>query len=320
MTEIPASFDPLTFPPVLEALKQSLYGMDEIRKRGLAIDKMVLDPGPMKNGYYPIDVTYKGVITDRNVRPAAFILCANPIGKTLVRENVEKARAIKALLHPPHNQVIDLPFLSGEVQGISWAIYDLNTPLTQGRWAWQMQKRLLTPVVGRWLTHVVAQTRNRLPEPALSTMILSPLEALCRDNAFPQEMVQGAQETIKRLTSGAWRPVTTLAHNDLWRGNIMLPPQAHIFTRGFRVIDWAGADTRGIPFFDLFKFLQSFTVPRGYGRKLIRDHCHVLGCSPMDVTGYLLTALGVLGQHLNQFPHHAYVNLAKGLYALHHTY
>jgi len=41
----------------------------------------------------------------------------------------------------------------------------------------------------------------------------------------------------------------------------------------------------------------------------------------MDAIGYLLTALGVLGQNLNQIPHHAYVNLSKGLYhSLSRTY
>ena len=320
MAEIKTSFDPARFPPVLEALKQALSGLDEIHRRQLAIEKMVLDPGPMKNNYYPIDVTYKGVITDKNGSPAAFILCANPIGKTLVKENVEKARAAKALLGAPHNQAIDLPFLNGDVQGISWAIYDLNTPLTHNKWAWQLQKRLLTPVVGQWLSDVVNQTQKTIPDKDRSQTITSPLESICHENAFPREMIKSAEEAIINLESGAWHPCTTLAHNDLWRGNILLPPNAHIFTRHFRVIDWAGADISGIPFFDLFKFIQSFTVPRAYGKKLIQNHCDILECRPMDAIGYLLTALGALGQNLNQFPHHAYVNLSKGLYTLSRTY
>jgi hypothetical protein len=320
MTEMSTSFDPARFPPVLEALKQTLSGMDEIHRRRLAIEQMILDPGPMKNNYYPIDVTYKGVITDQNGTPAAFILCANPIGKTLVKDNVEKARAAKALLQAPHSQVIDLPFLNGDVQGISWAIYDLNTPLTRNRWIWQLQKRLLTTLVGKWLIDVVDQTRKTIPDKERTPAIMSPLESLCRENSFPREMVKSAEDAITRLESGAWNPCTTLAHNDLWRGNIMLPPNARVFTRQFRVIDWAGADTCGIPFFDLFKFLQSFTVPRAHGKKLIQSHCDILECRPMDATGYLLAALGVLGQNLNQFPHHAYVNLAKGLYALSRNY
>ncbi len=320
MTEMSTYFDPARFLPVLEALKQTLSGEDEIHRRRLAIDKMILDPGPMKNNYYPIDVTYKGVIKNESGTSAAFILCANPIGKTLVKDNVEKAQASKSLLQASHNQVIDLPFLNGDVQGISWAIYDLNTPLTQNRWIWQLQKRLLTPVVGQWLADVMNQTQKTIPDKDQSTTITSPLESICREKAFPREMIKSAEEAIKNLESGAWHPCTTLAHNDLWRGNIMLPPNAHIFTRHIRIIDWAGADTSGIPFFDLFKFLQSFTVPRAYGKKLIQDHCNILGCRPMDAVGYLLTSLGVLGQNLNQFPHHAYVNLSKGLYTLSRTY
>ncbi|MFK5951479.1 MAG: hypothetical protein QM498_00360 [Desulfobacterium sp.] len=320
MAEINTSFDPARFPPVLEALKQALSGVDEIHRRQLAIKKMVLDPGPMKNNYYPIDVTYKGVISDQAGKYAAFILCANPIGKTLVRDNVEKARAAKNLLASPHKDIIDLPFLDGDIQGISWAIYELNTPLIQNKWLWQLQKGLLTPVVGKWLTHVVEQTRKTIPDKERSTTIISPLESLCAEKTFPREMVENARDAIKRLESGAWNPCTTLAHNDLWRGNIMLAPHAGILTRNIRVIDWAGADTRGIPFFDLFKFLQSFTVPRAYGKKLIQDHCDILECHPMDANGYLLAALGVLGQNLNQFPHHAYVNLSKGLYVLSQNY
>ncbi len=320
MTNAPTSFDPKLFPPVLAALKQSLSGLDEIRKRNLDIDNMALDPGPMKNNYYPVDVTYKGLIRDMAGSPGAFILCANPVGKTLVRDNVEKARAAKALLSPPHNQIIDLPFLSGDVQEVSWAIYDLNIALSQDRWAWQAQKRLLTPVVGRWLTEVLKTTGKPVSHTDLYSMIVSPLEALCREKAFSGEMTKAATDALKRIESGTWKPCTALAHNDLWRGNIMRPPHTPVFTRQFRVIDWAGSEVCGIPFFDLFKFLQSFTVPRGTGQKLIQTHCNLLECSPMDITGYLLTALGVLGQNLNQFPHHAYINLARGLYALHKKY
>ncbi|GAB6145683.1 protein kinase family protein [Desulfocicer niacini] len=320
MTYTPTSFDPLLFPPVLAALKQSLSGVDEIRKRDLDIEKMTLDPGPMKNNYYPVDVTYKGLIRDMAGSPAAFILCANPVGKTLVRDNVEKARAAKALLSSPHDRIIDLPFLSGDVQGISWALYDLNIALSQNRWVWQVQKRLLTPMVSRWLTDVLETTNKPVSPTDLPSMIVSPLEALCREKAFAGEMTKAAADALKRIESGAWKPCTALAHNDLWRGNIMRPPHTSVFTRQFRVIDWAGSDVCAIPFFDLFKFLQSFTVPQGPGKKLIQTHCHILKCSPMDTTGYLLTALGVLGQNLNQFPHHAYVNLAMGLYTLHHKY
>jgi len=316
MTEMNISFDPA----VLEALKQTLSGEDEIHRRRLAIEKIILDPGPMKNNDYPTDMTYKGVIKNESGAAVAFIICANPIGKTLVKENVEKARAVKALLGPPHNQAIDLPFLNGDVQGISWAIYDLNTPLTDNRWAWQLQKRLLTPVVGQWIADVVKQTQKTIPNKDRSKTITSPLESVCHENAFSREMIKSAEEAIKNIESGAWHPRTTLAHNDLWRGNILLSSNAHIFTRQIRVIDWAGADTSGIPFFDLFKFIQSFAVPRAYGKRLIQDHCDILECRPMDAIGYLLTALGVLGQNLNQFPHHAYVNLSKGLYTLSKNY
>ena len=320
MTKSPTSFDPQLFPPVLAALKQSLSGVDKIRKRGLDIENMTLDPGPMKNNYYPVDVTYKGLIRDMTGLPEAFILCANPVGKNLVRENVEKAKAARDLLPPPHNRIIDLPFLSGDVQGVSWAIYDLNIPLSQGRWTWQMQKRLLTPAVGTWITNMLETTKQPISHTDLSPMIIDPLESLCRENAFSNEMHKSAATALNRAETGAWKPFTCLAHNDLWRGNIMRPPGTPVFTKRFRVIDWAGSELHGIPFFDIFKFLQSFTVPREYGRELIQAHCNTLQCSPTDVTGYLLTALGVLGQNLNQFPHQAYVNLAKGLYTLHHTY
>ncbi|SMC99211.1 Ecdysteroid kinase [Desulfocicer vacuolatum DSM 3385] len=320
MTNTENSFDPTRFPPVLEALKQSLAGMEEIRQRKLAIDNMVLDPGPMKNNYYPIDVTYKGIIADKNNTPAAFILCANPIGKTLVKDNVEKARSARSLLQSPHDQVIVLPFVHGEVLGVSWAIYDLNTPLTANRWMWQVQKRLLTPMVGKWLTDVVKQTRHPMCATGQSVAVISALQTVCREKKFPKEMIQSAENAMEALSSGAWCPFTSLAHNDLWRGNIMRPPKTGVTACQFRIIDWAGADTRGIPFFDLFKFLQSFTVPRSQGKKMIQAHCDILECRPVDATAYLLTALGVLGQNLNQFPHHAYVNLAKGLYAFSQTH
>lgn len=309
-------FDPEGFAPVVAKLKPSIARHESVQKQDLDIMGVILDPGPIKNDFYPLDVTYKGIIHDFEGKPSAFLLCSNPMGKTLVQDNVEKARAARQVLPDTPAQAVDIPVAHGFDAGVSWAVYNLNQHLATGRLQWQIQKRRLTPVVAGWLTDVVGYTRSAIPAHEIESIFISPLALLKQDSACLREMTQDIDSAMARAEKGLWQPCTTLAHNDLWRGNIMLAPGSIFLSRSLRIIDWAGSNIRGIPFFDLFKFLQSFTVPKKTARKLIQAHCDALKCSRSDARGYLLAALGELGQNLDQFPHHAYARLVRELYYL----
>jgi aminoglycoside phosphotransferase (APT) family kinase protein len=106
-----------------------------------------------------------------------------------------------------------------------------------------------------------------------------------------------------------------LAHNDLWRGNVLLDPAlpwpAAARAGRFAIIDWAGAETSGYPLYDLIRLAQSVAL-RG---KALADelslHCRIVGGTLDDARPYLAAALGNLGLHLGQVPETRFVELAN---------
>lgn len=350
-----AYLDHKAFLPFLEDLKQFISGLEAVRGLGLNLDKAHLSPGALKGDFYPADVTYKAVVHDRNGHPAAFLLCANPVGSNLVAENIDKALKSAARLGPGLNHVIDAPLCHGWFEGISWGLYRYNHPLATGKIGWALQRSVLGPAVLKWITGVVEKTWKRVPEKKMAHLLIEPLQILSRDTGFSGEIRRAAGDALNAASTGKWRPCLTLSHNDLWKGNVMLstgtfsrerlalyshPPiltgakplghdcvsaygkkgaQSNIGKSvgfDFKIIDWAGASIDGIPFFDLMKCCQSFHVPARSTRKLIRTHCEILNASPDHAALYLVSALALLGRHLDQFPRHAYLRLGHELFYL----
>jgi hypothetical protein len=128
----------------------------------------------------------------------------------------------------------------------------------------------------------------------------------------------GAAQATERLDCGQWTPMHALAHNDLWKGNILLDPKSPwrgaAFGR-FAIIDWLGASVAGYPIYDLIRLAQSFKVSQRTLDREVRLHCSILGCELVDAGGYLAAALGNLGLHLEEFPEDRYVELADACWS-----
>ncbi|MCD4664942.1 MAG: hypothetical protein K8R68_06685, partial [Bacteroidales bacterium] len=297
-------------------LKRFLQSLDDVKRRNLDIENAVLDRGPAKNGYYPIDVTYKSIISNKHGKPTAFLLCSNPDGKDLIFRNVNQAKKIKNSLSVEINSVITLPFCDGYFEGISWAMFYLHRPLAGSKLQWAFQRSFLTPIIAKWLRMSLLETKTKIPTEKIQNFVIKPLQALESSPDFPDNIRNKTAEIINRLGKDDWQPHTAMAHNDLWKGNILLPQLRTNPLVKFKIIDWAGSNLHGIPFFDLIKFCQSFKVPKFYSKLLIKQQCDILNCEIEDSLSYLVTSLAILGQNLDQFPRNAYIRLSKGLFAL----
>lgn len=296
--------------------------MEVIEKLRLDLNSIHPSPGSLKGDFYPSDVTYKSFVADTRGNPSAFLLFSNPNGKMQVAQNVQKALTARNALGNKLNWVIDRPIITGFFHGISWALFHINYPLYDGRIKWILQRNLLAPAVLNWLTASLERSWKKLPEQKKITLFVEPVKAMVNDGDFSTDIRTCVSEALDSLASGLWNPSFCLSHNDLWKGNIMVPspsglknPDTGKFQfNGFRIIDWAGSSVEGIPFFDLIKFCQSFQVPRYYTRKAILTHCRILDCNLRDARFYLIAALALLGQNLDQFPRSAYINLSYSLF------
>ena len=113
-----------------------------------------------------------------------------------------------------------------------------------------------------------------------------------------------------------------LEHGDLWLGNVLRPP-APPWTppdRGpwppFVLIDWRGSTVRGHAFYDLLRAVESLGLPPAGVRQEVVRHASILGCHPEDGAGYLLAAIGTIGQSLGCFDVSRFRDLARRLVGL----
>ena len=300
---------------LLDALKRNVVEREEIRHLEPDNDRSPFLPGTISREDEPADASYKAIINDVRGQPVAFLICSNPVNPELVSRNVEKARQAGRVLSPELSSVIQTPMLEGRHESLSWALFSIKRPLSDNKWHWRWQKVLLAPRVTRWLTDVTRASRMDIEDGHIGPALISPLEDLAGDQQFPAGIRNGARKAVRRLVSGAWTPKFVLAHNDLWKGNIMLPApgEEERSRHGFYVIDWAGSSIRGFAMFDLMKLSQSFKYPGFYSRRIIVKHCEILECNLDDALSYLLAAIAGLGRNLEHFPRHRYVAMSVEL-------
>ncbi len=87
------------------------------------------------------------------------------------------------------------------------------------------------------------------------------------------------------------------------------------WTDRFVVIDWAGSELKGFPFYDLVRFALSVGMPpRALGAQLVR-HRQVLGVDSTDAMSSLLSALGHIAIHLECFPMERYLLMVHACHA-----
>lgn len=304
----------------IQEFKKQLSKIEVIEKLKLDVNTIHLSSGSLKADLLPPDVTYKSLVADTMGNHSAFLLFSNPNGKIQVEQNVQKALKARSVLGNRLNWVIERPIITGFVDGISWALFHMNYPLSDGRIKWILQRNLLAPAILKWIAGSLEKSCKKLPIPNISTFFNGPVNQMVNDGDFSTDIRKCASDALDSLESGLWHPQLCLSHNDLWKGNIMVPSGVTNTDRGrfyfsrFRVIDWAGSTVEGIPFFDLMKFCQSFQVPRYYTRKAILTHCRILNCNMREARFYLIAALALLGQNLDQFPRNAYIHLSHSLF------
>lgn len=300
---------------LLEDLKKDVINREEIRHLEAETDKSPFLPGTISKEDEPADASYKSLINNIHGQPVAFLICSNPVNTELVSRNVEKSRQAGQVLNPELRSVIQTPVLEGTYETLSWALFSVKRPLADNKWHWMRQKILLAPHLSKWLTDVIRDSKRDVDERNINEALISPLMELAADQQFPSDVRKAVERTIKRLESGLLTPMFVLAHNDLWKGNVMLPgPNERGKERQkFYIIDWAGSSTKGFAFFDLVKLSRSFKYPNIYTRRIIVKHCEILGCDVDDALSYLLAAIASLGRNLEYFPRHRYVEMSVEL-------
>lgn len=254
-------------------------------------------------GAGPADSPRKWLVETSEGRLRA-VLQLSPRGfPGIVARGVAHARAAAAALGSPLASAVLLPLVEGEIDGASFALTPWKRPLERTLCGGRIARLCIAPRVLGWLHRAVARTARALDDAEIAREVAAPLERLA--GAELSVGVRGAaRRALERLEGGAWRPRATLAHMDLWAGNLLLPHRATgpVPAAGFHLIDWAGADLAGLPFYDLARLLGSLRPPRPWARRAARAHCRALGCAPADAVASALASVARLGVKLEQMP------------------
>lgn len=257
------------------------------------------------------DDSLKLMIRDAAGNPVAVMLCSSPLQPELVERSMGRARDAGRLLGVGLSRVILNPFLAGHLDGCSYGVFPYREPLSGGRSRWVVQRLKLWPGIRSWLRGVIRTTARGVTEKEWAGDFLAPLEHLAANRLVNDRIRREASGAAGRLSSGQWRPRYVLAHNDLWKDNILLAPgrcRSGFYSPGdFILIDWPGSTLKGHAIYDLIRVARSFGLPRWLLRREVRAHCHLLGCAVEDARSYLLASVGHLGMHLQYFPVNRYL-------------
>lgn len=301
---------------LLESLKEDVIHREELSHLNAVNENSHFLSGTIRKEDEPADASYKSIINNGQGQPVAFLICSNPVNTGLVSRNVEKARQAAKVLGKRSSAMIQMPILEGAYNQLSWAVFSIKRPLSDNKWQWRWQKVMLTQHLANWLTDVIHDSMKKIEAEDIEDAVVSPLQDLAEDVQFPTDIRKTSEKVIKRLVSGVFNPKSILAHNDLWKGNVMLPSHSdrRESNQRFYIIDWAGSSTKGFAFFDLVKLAESLKFPAFFFRRIIVKHCNILECDIEDAMSYLLAAIACLGRNLEYFPRHRYIEMSVGLY------
>ena len=233
----------------------------------------------------------------------------------VVAEDQRKARAMRHHLTPELGRPILTPLAEGFILNRSYALLPLAKPLSNNRLFWTHQKWMIKGPLLSWLRNVLAQ-HNAPLGPAETDFFKTSLQHFSSMEGVKSDARRFSDRALDRLQSGTLRPRGTPMHNDLWKGNILLPRDKPSHSDyPFFIIDWRGSRINGFPFFDHVRLSMSLGLSRDELNREILEASERLECDPVDVNSYLAAALGEISMRLDQFPREHFLRMADDCFA-----
>ncbi|MEO7010659.1 MAG: phosphotransferase [Caldimonas sp.] len=259
-------------------------------------------------------------VVDAAAKPRAVVLCSAPTFPDMVERAMSRAAQARSRLAPAEAAAILRPLLEGRVDGLSYSILPHCDTLSAHRWKWRLQRALLGPRLLDWLYRVTADTVALADEAQCDARFAAPLACLASLDRLSAPVRADTAQAASRLREGSWQPRHVLMHGDLWKGNILIEPGAARPGRTrwrdrFVVIDWPGSEMHGHAIYDLIRLARSMRTPDAALRAEVQRHCDLLGAATEDAMAYLLSALGYIALHLEEFPMDKYLPMVEACHA-----
>lgn len=245
-------------------------------------------------------------------KPVAILAISPKKFPDLVSVEQEKASRMKRFLGPELGSPIVVPLAQGALgNGRSYALLPRKTPLSDSRIVWPFQRWSLKVHLSRWLQAINVTTTTQETSFDLYRKSLEHLRGMA---GLSDSIKSVSQKALCRLNSGDFVPRATPMHNDLWKGNVLLPSSEDNQDKlsfPFFVIDWRGSRIDGFPFFDLVRLSMSLKFTASELRQELMHSRQSLGCEFSDAPYYVTAALGEIASRNDQFPVQAFLGMAE---------
>jgi len=259
------------------------------------------------------DAVRHELISNLDGDPIAVVHVSAPGDDDLVRRGIDRSIEVRSVLGEDLGSVVIEPLYAAEFNGMTVAAFPYSHSYSDLTLLWPIQRIKLQPQVLKWLREVTSTTATEPTSTELATEYESPLLSLIEDTRFSDSSRRVADQALKRLHAERWHPRFVVSHNDFWKHNILRRPAGHGSDGryDFTVIDWPTARVKGHPIYDLVRLVRSYRVKGSATAHELADHCHTVGCQPLDAMGYLAASIGWLGQHLENFSPDHYVRSSE---------
>lgn len=251
--------------------------------------------------------------------PCGVLIQSPPNYPLAAKESGIKATECAMELPPSLGNHIMTPFEISEIQGSSYGLYDYCFPLPEKGISFRYYRYFFSQSTINWVHRIAKESVTEATQSERKELFLDSLSELGSNQNLPHEIRAACQQGIETLQVNHQTKVV-MSHGDLWIGNIHLHQETQknffsYFTRSkFKVIDWATANVRGFPVFDLVKLLDSWRVSKRLSRRELIRYSETINCKKEDLVYYTLAALGHIQKDLGHFPPEKHVRLTKALW------
>ncbi len=259
------------------------------------------------------DAVRHELVSNLDGDPIAVVHCSAPGADDLVKRGIDRSLEVRAALGDELGSVVIQPLYAANFNGMTIAAFPYSLSYTDIKLLLPIQRMRLQPQVFEWLRNVTAATATEPSADELSSEYESPLQSMIENTAFSDPARRVAELALDRLHAGRWHPRVVVSHNDFWKHNILRRREG-AGSGGryeFVVIDWPTARIKGHPIYDLVRLARSYRVTKTATAHELADHCHTLGCQPLDAIGYLAASIGWLGQNLGNYSPEHYVRSSE---------
>lgn len=253
------------------------------------------------------DSTHKFVI--RSGRHGSYFAIVSAQGySATVLEAIAQQERMKQVLGADAGSVIEMPLATGTLDGRTYAVWTLRTPVSNNRVVRRIQRWQVLPSVLNWLDQIISLGAME----STAEEYAAPLAFLETFTELGGEFRKSCRQAREDFESGRVVPMHIPIHGDLWMGNLLFPgPGGPVpgNRHGFLLVDWGSAKAAGYPFIDLIKLASSANLSARRCRLELERQAKQLGCRATDARSYLLTGLADLAQNLNEMPRENFLRL-----------